>query len=106
MAALAAKCDVLVENFVPGKLDAKGLGYEALSSQHKGLIYCSITGYADGPNFKKPGYDVIIEVFFYDGFLEEWILTFTREMLIGRSWLDEHHRRRGWKAMQGRSCSH
>lgn len=57
---LAAKCDVLVENYVPGKLDAMQLGYERLRKVSPGLIYCSITGYGpDGPYSKRPGYDVI-----------------------------------------------
>ncbi|KAJ6649905.1 Succinate--hydroxymethylglutarate CoA-transferase [Pseudolycoriella hygida] len=57
---LAKKCDVLVENYVPGKLDEYNLSYEKLKSQCPRLIYCSITGYGSvGPYSKKPGYDVI-----------------------------------------------
>ena len=59
---LAEECDVLVENYVPGKLDAMGLGYEELSRKNPRLIYASITGYGPtGPYAKNPGYDVIIE---------------------------------------------
>ena len=48
--ALAAKSDVLVENFVPGKLDRLGLGYDDLKEEAPGLIYCSVTGFgSDGP---------------------------------------------------------
>src|ERR1700751_3781491 len=43
---LAAKCDVLVENYRPGVMDRLGLGYEALSASNPGLIYCSISGFA------------------------------------------------------------
>lgn len=51
------KCDVLVENYVPGKLDKMGLGYDKLKEIAPHLIYCSITGYgSDGPYSKKPGY--------------------------------------------------
>ncbi|KAJ3193235.1 hypothetical protein HK101_005169, partial [Irineochytrium annulatum] len=54
--------DVLVENFVPGKLDAMGLGYEALRKVNPRLVYTSITGYGPtGPSAKQPGYDLIIE---------------------------------------------
>ncbi|KAG5889641.1 hypothetical protein JTB14_028920 [Gonioctena quinquepunctata] len=57
---LAEKSDVLVENYVPGKLDELGLGYEDLRKIAPNLIYCSITGYGPcGPYKNKPGYDVI-----------------------------------------------
>lgn len=57
---LAEKSDVLVENFVPGKLDSMKLGYEHLKEVNPKLIYCSITGYGpEGPYKDKPGYDVI-----------------------------------------------
>ncbi|XP_037909295.1 succinate--hydroxymethylglutarate CoA-transferase [Hermetia illucens] len=57
---LATKCDVLVENYVPGKLSEYNLGYETLKDIAPHLIYCSITGYgSSGPYAKKPGYDVI-----------------------------------------------
>ncbi|KAG0373188.1 hypothetical protein BGX24_012032 [Mortierella sp. AD032] len=59
---LVKKCDVLVENYVPGKLDEMGLGYEELRALNPGLIYTSITGYGQtGPYRMKPGYDVMIE---------------------------------------------
>lgn len=57
---LAQTCDVLVENFVPGKLDSLGLGYEDMAKIAPSLIYCSLTGYGyHGPYTKRPGYDVI-----------------------------------------------
>lgn len=57
---LAQKSDVLVENFVPGKLDQLNLGYEHLKVKAPHLIYCSITGYGSkGPYRTRPGYDVI-----------------------------------------------
>lgn len=59
--ALAAKCDVLVENYVPGKLDKMGLGYEDLRKVNPKLVYCSITGYGStGPDHALPGYDVMV----------------------------------------------
>src|ERR1700759_5171048 len=36
---LAAKCDILIENYRPGVMDRLGLGYEALSAANPGLIY-------------------------------------------------------------------
>uniref|UniRef100_A0A9L0TBR3 Succinyl-CoA:glutarate-CoA transferase n=1 Tax=Equus caballus TaxID=9796 RepID=A0A9L0TBR3_HORSE len=41
---LAAVCDVFVENYVPGKLSAVGLGYEDIDKIAPHIIYCSITG--------------------------------------------------------------
>jgi crotonobetainyl-CoA:carnitine CoA-transferase CaiB-like acyl-CoA transferase len=41
---LVAKADVLVENFLPGKLDSMGLGYPDCSAINDRLIYASITG--------------------------------------------------------------
>lgn len=57
---LAKKCDVLVENYVPGKLDELKLGYEHIKKVSPSIIYCSITGFGSvGPYAKRPGYDVI-----------------------------------------------
>ncbi|CAH1238832.1 SUGCT [Branchiostoma lanceolatum] len=57
---LAEKSDVLVENYLPGKLDEMGLGYHHLRDSSPHLIYCSVTGYgSDGPYAKRAGYDVI-----------------------------------------------
>ncbi|KAE8279553.1 Succinate--hydroxymethylglutarate CoA-transferase [Larimichthys crocea] len=57
---LAAVCDVLVENYVPGKLQQMGLGHEQLSRVNPRLIYCSISGYGQtGPQSQSPGYDSI-----------------------------------------------
>ncbi|KAI5732273.1 hypothetical protein M8J77_024133 [Diaphorina citri] len=57
---LAKQCDVLVENFVPGKLDRLNLGYKHLSEINSQLIYCSVTGFGSkGPYKDRPGYDII-----------------------------------------------
>ncbi|KAK3550881.1 hypothetical protein QTP70_007509 [Hemibagrus guttatus] len=41
---LARNCDILVENYLPGKLDEMGLGYKDMSDAAPHIIYCSITG--------------------------------------------------------------
>ena len=41
---LAVKSDILLENYLPGKLPELGLGYEQLAEIAPGLVYCSITG--------------------------------------------------------------
>lgn len=57
---LVKQSDVLVENYIPGKLDELQLGYEKLKSINPKLIYCSISGYGPtGPYAQRPGYDVI-----------------------------------------------
>ena len=57
---LVEKSDVLVENFLPGKLSEMGLNYESLKEINPGLIYCSITGFGSkGPYAGRAGYDVI-----------------------------------------------
>src|SRR5215207_9847166 len=59
---LAARSDVVVENFRVGHLDALGLGYDALAAENPRLVYCSITGYgATGPRAAEPGYDFLIQ---------------------------------------------
>ena len=60
--ALAERSDVLVENLLPGALDALGLGYDALKQVNPRLVYCSITGFGqDGPYRDRPGYDLLIQ---------------------------------------------
>ncbi len=60
--ALIADADVLIENFLPGKLATYGLDYDTLSQANPGLVYCSITGYGQtGPNRDRPGYDTLIQ---------------------------------------------
>lgn len=59
---LAAKCDVVIENFKVGGLAKYGLDYAALSAINPRLVYCSITGFGqDGPYAKRGGYDFLIQ---------------------------------------------
>lgn len=59
---LAAKVDVLVENFLPGTMGKFGLAYEDLQSLNPGLIYASCSGFGHtGPYVNRPAYDVIIQ---------------------------------------------
>jgi crotonobetainyl-CoA:carnitine CoA-transferase CaiB-like acyl-CoA transferase len=60
--ALAAKTDVVIENFKVGGLAKYGLDYASLQPLNPGLIYCSITGFGQtGPYSHKPGYDFMIQ---------------------------------------------
>ncbi|XP_062517525.1 succinate--hydroxymethylglutarate CoA-transferase-like isoform X2 [Corticium candelabrum] len=57
---LISQSDVVVENFIPGKLDSLGLGYSSITTYNPSIIYCSISGYGPtGPYAKRAGYDVI-----------------------------------------------
>lgn len=48
-------------NYLPGKLDKLGLGYDSLKTSMPSLIYCSLTGYGiGGPYDQRPGYDVVV----------------------------------------------
>lgn len=59
---LAAKCDVLVENYRPGVMDRLGLGYETLKAINPRLIYCSISGYGQtGPLRDRPSFDIVLQ---------------------------------------------
>src|SRR5262245_15694189 len=60
--ALAAKCDVVVENYLPGVMDRFGLGYEVLSAINPRLIYCAISGYGmTGPLRDRPSFDIVLQ---------------------------------------------
>ncbi len=59
---LAARADVLVENFKAGTLARYGLDYASLAPLNPGLVYCSITGFGQtGPRAQEPGYDVALQ---------------------------------------------
>jgi crotonobetainyl-CoA:carnitine CoA-transferase CaiB-like acyl-CoA transferase len=59
---LAARADVLVENFRPGTTERLGLGYEQVKALNPSLVYCSVSGFGqDGPRAREPAYDAIIQ---------------------------------------------
>ena len=59
---LAAKSDILIENFKVDGLAAYGLDYASLKAINPQLIYCSITGFGQtGPYSKRAGYDFMIQ---------------------------------------------
>ncbi|ORY56616.1 CoA-transferase family III [Pseudomassariella vexata] len=62
---LAEKCDILVENYLPGSLKKYGLDFESMHKLNPKLIYASITGYGQtGPYSSRAGYDVMVEAEF------------------------------------------
>jgi crotonobetainyl-CoA:carnitine CoA-transferase CaiB-like acyl-CoA transferase len=59
---LAARSDVLIENFRPGGLDAMGLGWEALSGLNPRLVYCSLKGFLSGPYEHRTALDEVVQM--------------------------------------------
>ena len=59
---LAAKSDVLIENYKVGDLKRYGLDYESLKAINPKLVYCSVTGFGqNGPYAPRPGYDTLFQ---------------------------------------------
>jgi len=59
---LAARSDVLIENFKVGGLAKFGLDYKSLAPECPRLIYCSVTGFGqDGPYAPRAGYDLMAQ---------------------------------------------
>lgn len=59
---LAARSDVLVENFAPGVAERLGLGYDDIAAVNPRIVYCSISGFGQGgPSRDLPAYDIILQ---------------------------------------------
>src|SRR5713101_3690337 len=59
---LAARSDVLIENFKVGGLAKFGLDYKSLAAENPRLIYCSVTGFGQtGPYAARAGYDLMAQ---------------------------------------------
>src|SRR6201993_4013210 len=59
---LAARSDVLIENFKVGGLAKFGLDYKSLGPANPRLIYCSVTGFGQtGPSAARAGYDLMAQ---------------------------------------------
>ncbi|HEV3086901.1 MAG TPA: CoA transferase [Candidatus Elarobacter sp.] len=59
---IALRCDVILENFRPGRLEEWGLGYESLRAENPRIVYASISGYGqDGPYRDRAGFGNIAE---------------------------------------------
>jgi crotonobetainyl-CoA:carnitine CoA-transferase CaiB-like acyl-CoA transferase len=83
---LAARCDVLVENFATGVMDRLGLGAEALREVNPGLIYVSASGLGrTGPEARAVAYGTLLQC--YSGFAG---LNRHPEIppRVGMAWLD------------------
>lgn len=59
---LAAISDVVIENYKPGDLDRRGLGYEIIRGIKPDIVWCSISGFGQtGPYSDRTGYDFLIQ---------------------------------------------
>ncbi|KAJ5123799.1 uncharacterized protein N7515_007624 [Penicillium bovifimosum] len=57
---LVKSADVVVDNFVQGKMDEMGIGYQKLREVNPSIIHASVSGYgAGGPYSRRAGYDAI-----------------------------------------------
>jgi crotonobetainyl-CoA:carnitine CoA-transferase CaiB-like acyl-CoA transferase len=59
---LVAKSDVVTENFRPGAMESLGFGYEALSKENPGLVYCSHKGFLSGPYAHRTALDEMAQM--------------------------------------------
>jgi crotonobetainyl-CoA:carnitine CoA-transferase CaiB-like acyl-CoA transferase len=59
--ALAARADVVIENFKPGGLERFGLDYESVKERNDSVVYCSISGFGTAEGASLPGYDLIVQ---------------------------------------------
>jgi len=58
---LAARADVMIENFRPGGLRRFGLDYETVAAGNSAIIYASISGFGAGAGANYPGYDLMVQ---------------------------------------------
>ena len=58
---IARTADVLIENFRPGTLAARGLAYDDLRAVNPRLVYCSISGFGSDAGAHLPGYDFLVQ---------------------------------------------
>ncbi|MCC7082318.1 MAG: CoA transferase [Burkholderiales bacterium] len=59
---MAARCDILIENFRPGAMEKWGLGYDVLARANPGLVMVRISGFGQtGPYSQRAGYGVVAE---------------------------------------------
>lgn len=70
---LAARVDVVVESFRPGRLEAWGLGYDVLSAENPGLVLARVSGFGQtGPYRERPGFGTVAETASGYAFINGW----------------------------------
>ncbi|MFI6760136.1 CaiB/BaiF CoA transferase family protein [Micromonospora sp. NPDC050417] len=58
---LAARADVMIENFKPGGLRRFALDYDSVAAGNPGVVYASISGFGSGAGAALPGYDLMVQ---------------------------------------------
>ncbi|MBY5740878.1 CaiB/BaiF CoA transferase family protein [Rhizobium leguminosarum] len=59
---LVAISDVVIENYKPGDLDRRGLGYEDIRKIKPNIVWCAISGFGQtGPYAERTGYDFLVQ---------------------------------------------
>jgi crotonobetainyl-CoA:carnitine CoA-transferase CaiB-like acyl-CoA transferase len=58
---LAARADVVIENFRPGGLVKYGLDYDSVAAANERVVYASISGFGSGKGAAVPGYDLMVQ---------------------------------------------
>ena len=59
---LAAKADIITENFRPGVVKKLGIDYQTVSAFNPGVIYASMSGFGQtGPYGHKGGFDIVAQ---------------------------------------------
>jgi crotonobetainyl-CoA:carnitine CoA-transferase CaiB-like acyl-CoA transferase len=58
---LAAKTDIVLENYAPGTMERLGCGYDALAAINPRLIYCALKGYLSGPYENRAALDEVAQ---------------------------------------------
>ncbi|WP_422935098.1 CaiB/BaiF CoA transferase family protein [Sinomonas sp. P47F7] len=58
---LAARADVVIENFKPHGLERFGLDYESVRAVNPAVVYASITGFGTAGGASLPGYDLLVQ---------------------------------------------
>jgi len=62
MRTLVAQSDIVIENFVPGKMAEYGFDYAGCKMIRSDIIYCSISGFGqEGPDHGRAAYDQVIQ---------------------------------------------
>jgi len=70
---LAAKVDVVIESFRPGRLEKWGLGYDVLSAENPGLVLTRVSGFGQsGPYRERPGFGTVAETGSGFAFINGW----------------------------------
>jgi crotonobetainyl-CoA:carnitine CoA-transferase CaiB-like acyl-CoA transferase len=58
---LAAKADIVIENYGPGTMERLGCGYADLSAANPRLVYCALKGFLSGPYEHRPALDEVVQ---------------------------------------------